>query len=88
MSDVAQRFEVLDIGCGEVTRGDVNIDIYVPRVRPPNFILASAEHLPFRSGAFGIVRSSYVIEHCTDCTRSIMEHVRCCQEKAVVATGK
>ena len=86
MFEGAERFEVLDIGCGEVARGGVNIDIYVPRVRPPNFVLASAEYLPFRSGAFRIVRSSYVIEHCTDCTRLIMEHVRVCQEKAIIAT--
>jgi len=86
MSNEAGRFDAVDIGCGESPRGDVNVDIYVPSVRPKNFVLGSAEYLPFKSGAFRIVRSSYVIEHCADCTRAIREHVRCCREKTILAT--
>lgn len=64
---------ILDIGCGEVPRGDVNVDLNIDSSihrgsklnvkKIPNFVLADAQHLPFKSACFEKVRSSHVIEH-------------------------
>lgn len=54
---------VLDVGCGEVARGNINLDCYLPENIPPNFILANAEYLPFKSNSVDIVLSNYNIEH-------------------------
>lgn len=79
-------FNILDIGCGGCPCGDVNIDVQLTKRKPENFILASAEFLPFQDNTFNIVRSSYVIEHCADAKRAIQEHVRCCKKKVVIIT--
>lgn len=86
ISSGGQDWRTLDIGCGEVPKGDVNIDIYVPQRLPQNFVLASAEYLPFRDRAFEVVRSSYVLEHCTIPTQSIKEHIRCARARAIIIT--
>jgi hypothetical protein len=54
---------VLDIGCGENARGNINVDCYIPRQIPSNFILANAEHLPFKNNCVDYVYCYYVIEH-------------------------
>lgn len=54
---------ILDVGCGENAKGNVNVDCYVPTSIPENFILANAEHLPFRDGSIDVVSSYYNIEH-------------------------
>lgn len=70
---------ILDVGCGAHPRGTVNIDVstgwnpqtgnqkehldFIDPHRIPNFVLASAEHLPFKTAAFEKVVSSQVIEH-------------------------
>lgn len=54
---------VLDIGCGENTRGNLNIDCYIPNNLPQNFILANAEHLPLNNNSIDTVLSYYIIEH-------------------------
>ena len=63
----------LDVGCGNVPTGDVNIDLLdserhrngrklVPK-RIPNFIWASVYALPFRNSSFDEVVSFHLLEH-------------------------
>lgn len=54
---------ILDVGCGENAKGNVNVDCYLPAQIPSNFILANAEYLPFGDGTIDIVSSYYNIEH-------------------------
>ena len=77
---------VLDVGCGDDAKGDVNVDIYIPNPLPPNFLLASAELLPFKDNAFDIVRSAYVIEHNLFPAQMIKEHFRVCCKKVKIYT--
>jgi ubiquinone/menaquinone biosynthesis C-methylase UbiE len=76
----------LDIGCGEVARGTINIDLYLPTKMPKNFILASSEHLPFQSNVIDVVSSSYVIEHCLNPSHFIQDQVRCSRDKVIIIT--
>ena len=50
----------LDIGCGEVKRGDIGVDL---RKTDSVDIVADARMLPFRDGSFDHVYSSHLIEH-------------------------
>jgi SAM-dependent methyltransferase len=69
---------ILDIGCGFSTtgnlegdalryhakpRGDVNIDIGIPEIRIPNFLMCDAENLCFRDEIFDKTLISHVLEH-------------------------
>ena len=64
----------LDIGCGAVPTGDVNLDLLIPgderRQFDPqkikNFILADCQHLPFPDNTFLEVYSSHFLEHVRD----------------------
>lgn len=76
----------LDIGCGEVARGTINIDLYLPTKMPRNFILASAERLPFQSNVFDVVFSSYVIEHCLNPADFIQDQLRCSRDTVIIIT--
>ncbi len=71
---------MLDVGCGGNAQGDVNTDIYIPNPIPKNFVLASAELLPFQDNSFDIVRSAYVIEHNLFPIEMIKEHFRVCEK--------
>jgi len=51
---------ILDLGCGDVDRGDVNLD--VRRTKTTNLI-ASAEHIPLKTASIDLVLSSQVLEH-------------------------
>jgi hypothetical protein len=77
---------ILDVGCGENAKGNVNIDQYVPKKIPANFILCSAEKLPFREASFGCVRNSYVIEHLLDPPDFINECTIIATKKVVIIT--
>ncbi len=76
----------LDIGCGNNSKGSVNIDIYLPDRVPKNFIMASAEYLPFQDNVFDFVYSSYVIEHCLNPSHFIEEQVRLSNNKVMIIT--
>ena|GEM_PF-1793944 len=54
--------KVLDVGCGDVPKGDVNVDLFF-YVKCQNFVIAEAHHLPFKNGVFGKVYSKHCLEH-------------------------
>lgn len=82
----SHRGIVLDVGCGDIAKGDVNTDIYIPSQIPNNFVLATAELLPFMDNSFDIVRSAYVIEHNLYPTEMIKEHFRVCKKRVEIFT--
>lgn len=85
---VTKRYKgsVLDVGCGDVAKGDVNTDIYIPTPLPKNFVLATAEMLPFKDNSFDVVRSAYVIEHNLYPTEMVKEHYRVSRKKVEIFT--
>jgi SAM-dependent methyltransferase len=78
--------EILDIGCGSRPTGSINVDAYMPEPLPPNFILASAERLPFAAKSFDVVRSRYVIEHLTEPTSFIRDCLRLARSEVEIVT--
>ena len=90
----------LDVGCGSYPEGDVNCDLYMEDVghrvnytyspsqlltkNMRNFVLADAQHLPFKDNAFTEVCSDHLIEHVPKPFQMLRELVRVCSEKAVV----
>lgn len=57
--------KVLDVGCGDVPKGDVNLDLFF-YVKCENFVIAEANYLPFKDGVFGKVYSKHSLEHFED----------------------
>ena len=53
---------ILDVGCGDKPRGDVNIDLAHNR-SAFNFIRSDAQHLPFRDKTFKTTYVLTVLEH-------------------------
>jgi len=54
--------EILDVGCGDRPKGDVNLDLfYYAKCR--NLIIAEAHRLPFRDGVVTRVYSRHSLEH-------------------------
>jgi len=84
--DRDNNVSVLDVGCGDDPKGDVNVDVYIPSTLPKNFILASAELLPFKNNSFDVVRSAYAIEHNLFPIEMIKEHFRVCSKKVKIYT--
>jgi SAM-dependent methyltransferase len=66
----------LDVGCGGVPRGEVNVDTqrYSKLIR--NFVAADCEHLPFKDNVFRVVTCFHVLEHLADPFRGLSELVR------------
>lgn len=68
-----QNMLILDIGCGSVPEGDVNLDLYqgeTPHHRYlvksrtiKNFVNSDAQSLPFRTNSIKILYSSQLLEH-------------------------
>jgi len=76
----------LDVGCGNVPTGDVNIDLLdserhrngkklVPK-KIPNFIWASVYALPFRNNSFDEVVSFHLLEHLEVPLAALSEMIR------------
>ncbi len=87
---------ILDVGCGKQARGTVNIDLYPKeiehRVRRErlnchiisNFVVADAQHLPFKSHSFTEVCSSHVLEHIKNPYLMIREMLRVAKQKVLI----
>lgn len=67
------EFPVLDIGCGERARGDINLD--VKRTSVCNLV-ASAENLPLRDSSVSLVLCSQVLEHLENPSMALREMKR------------
>ena len=83
-ADCSHNFFTLDCGSGGRPRGTVNIDIIkkfqkADFTKAPNFILASGEHLPFRSNVFRFVLSFHTLEHVHNPQKMLLELIRVCE---------
>jgi len=87
---------MLDIGCGNRPRGDVNCDMYLdetPHImikhridakKMTNFVLCDAMHLPFRDKSFDIVNASQVLEHVINPASLLSEMRRISRETVTI----
>jgi ubiquinone/menaquinone biosynthesis C-methylase UbiE len=82
---------MLDIGCGDIPRGDVNCDLHqeckaeeygywqdrhMEAKKNPNFIQCDMTHLPFQDKSFDIVYACQVLEHVPDYITALQEMIR------------
>jgi len=81
-----KRKLILDVGCGENPRGNINLDCYIPKRIPENFILANAAFLPFRKESIDIVLSNYSIEHMINPAEFIQNIVKISKGKIEIVT--
>jgi SAM-dependent methyltransferase len=63
----------LDVGCGELKRGDIGIDIRLTKVVD---VIADCNYLPFRDQIFDEVSSTTLLEHCLNPFNVLKEQVR------------
>ncbi len=84
--DINKERYTLDIGCGNNPRGLINMDIYLPDPLPQNFILASADLLPFKKNSVESIASFYNVEHLTEPAYFIRKIVNIAQKKVYIAT--
>jgi SAM-dependent methyltransferase len=90
---------LLDVGCGDAPRGDVNCDLYVgrsphlephmtPRTIDPkkirNFVRCDAHHLPFKDSCFDTTLSIHLLEHLENPRKALLEMVRVSKRKVVL----
>lgn len=59
---MVKTVEFLDVGCGDVPRGEVNLDLFYYG-RGKNFVFGEAHHLPFKDETFIKVYSKHCLEH-------------------------
>lgn len=80
------RLFVLDVGCGELQRGHVNVDMTKPFSLKPSglFVLADGQHLPFRANIFDRVYSSHTIEHVNNPSKFFNELVRVARWQVII----
>lgn len=74
---------ILDVGCGDRAKGDINIDSKVQtrlwqdkNYAIHNFILADAANLPFLDNTFNLVLASHLLEHCLEPIQVLREFYR------------
>lgn len=93
---------VLDVGCGNSPVGDVNCDLYskdteqhrsfdtantaINSRNVPNFVVCSAEFLPFISASFDVAVSRQVIEHVAKPGLMASELVRVSRDLIIIET--
>jgi ubiquinone/menaquinone biosynthesis C-methylase UbiE len=89
---------ILDVGCGTHGIGDVNCDLYIDDVghrdgkdekvidteTTPNFVVCSAQNLPFISCTFDTVYSSHVIEHVPEPYQMFTELLRVSKNNVLI----
>jgi len=87
---------ILDIGCGDNPKGDVNVDLYrytnqtgdqkwTKYVKTKCDIIASGEYLPIRDNVFENVVSHHVIEHTFNPKRFLLEAIRVSKSRILIA---
>jgi ubiquinone/menaquinone biosynthesis C-methylase UbiE len=86
--------KVLDVGCGNVPRGDVNCEYYVSdnihrnfSINPnriKNFRYADIQDLPFTDQTFDVVIAHHVIEHLDNPVKAIKEMLRVAKKRVVI----
>jgi ubiquinone/menaquinone biosynthesis C-methylase UbiE len=59
---LVKTMDFLDVGCGDVPKGDVNLDLFYYG-RGKNFVFGEAHHLPFKDETFTKVYSKHCLEH-------------------------
>lgn len=84
---------MLDVGCGTMPRGDVNVDLlvsdddYRDAIIPQNienFVKADVRFLPFRDSCFQTVFCSHLLEHLEDPDVGLKELLRVSGKAVVV----
>lgn len=93
---MANLEKVLDIGCGDIPHGSVNIDLlkegsnrahrahdFNPR-QIPNFVKADAAHLPFKDHSFDYVYCSHLLEHVQDIDLCLEEFGRVARRAIII----
>ncbi len=89
-----ETYSTLCVGCGANPEGTVNVDLYpndrgqcVDNWNPKevaNFVLASADYLPFKDGVFKSVIARHVLEHLPVPIKAIEEWRRVCYGKIII----
>lgn len=74
---------ILDIGCGNNPRGDINVDIKQTLYTD---CICHAEQLPFKDNSFEMVKAHYVIEHCLNPIQMVLEAIRVAKKKIKIVT--
>lgn len=72
---------ILNVGCGSVPDGDVNVDVVRGRWVD---VVCDGQFLPFKDGCFEMVFSSHVIEHIVNPYLFLRECFRVAVKKVVV----
>jgi ubiquinone/menaquinone biosynthesis C-methylase UbiE len=86
---------ILDVGCGNDPKGNVNIDLFPKQTihrkgnliisKIPNFIQAECSHLPFKNDTFNLVFCCHLLEHDgVDIPKTCMELLRVAQDQVVI----
>jgi len=75
----------LDVGCEFELRGDVNVDLAIPKfLFNKEFVNADAEYLPFKDDAFEEVTCFHVIEHVENPYMLLRELLRVTKNKLII----
>lgn len=83
---------LLDVGCGDKPKGDINCDIKYGGLcknfsgKISNFVLCDAQYLPFRDQAFSTAYSSQVVEHVKNPRLMTKELLRVSKKKVEIMT--
>ena len=75
--------KVLDVGCGDRPKGDVNLDLFYYG-KWKNFIIAEAHHLPFKDKVFTKVYSKHCLEHLENPLKFFQEAKRVLKENGTL----
>ena len=87
-SESSIEFNMLNVGCGNAPRGDVNVDPSRSQMsldkKSNNFVVANAAFLPFRDEAFDVAFSAFSVEGVKEPFPVLKEMCRVAKRKAIV----
>ena len=80
------EFDMLDIGSGNASKGDVNLGIRdcASAKKPKNFVIADVMHLPFKDEAFNLAFSAFTVEQVKAPFVMLKEMCRVAKRKVIV----